>query len=371
MYKIKKFFECLIPSSVCNLRCSYCYIIQRDKRDNKIPLLKYSTDIIGQSLTKERLGGICYFSICGEGETLIPDYTVNIIHNILKNGHFVNVTTNGTLTNRFEEILEFPKEYLSRLHISFSLHYIELIRTNNLESFFNNINLIRNAGCSFLVQLNLCDEYIPLIQEIKKICIEKVGSLPQVAATRKEINNSQIELFTDYTKEEYINFGKEFESPLFSFTMNNFGVKRTEFCYAGDWSFVLNLQTGIMKRCYSSYIYQNIFKNINKPIKTLAIGKGCNSQFCFNASHFMSLGVIPDIETPSYAFLRDREESMWYTSNMKLFLSDKLYNSNEEYGGQDKWKSKIVLLLDNALKILWDCFKLLKKTNTNIWEKEE
>ena len=78
MEKIKKFFECLLPESVCNLKCEYCYVIQRADNKQVIPKLNYSIDTIGKALTKERLGGTCYFSICGSGETLVPEYTLKI-----------------------------------------------------------------------------------------------------------------------------------------------------------------------------------------------------------------------------------------------------------------------------------------------------
>lgn len=361
MDKIKRFFECLIPVTACNLKCSYCYIIQRDKRQNKIPELKYSPELIGKALTKERLGGVCYFSICGAGETLIPEYTIEIVRKLLENGHYVNITTNGTLNKRFDQILEFPADYLKRLQIAFSFHYLELIRTYNIDNFFNNVKKMRNAGCSILVQLNLCDEYIPYLNEIKKICMEHLGAYPQIAATRKENElTKDIELMTSYTKEEYIAFGQEFNSQLFNFTMKNFNVRRREFCYAGDWTFTLNLQTGIMKRCYSSYIFQNVFENIDKPIRTIAVGKGCRCLFCLNSSHFMSLGVIPSIDTPTYVELRDRENANWYNSNMKEFLSQKLVDNNSEYSNDKKIFSQMVNILDGVLNFVWRTYGKLR-----------
>lgn len=54
---IKRFFECLIPVTVCNLKCSYCYVIQRDYRNMKLAELKYTPAHIGKCLTRKRLGG--------------------------------------------------------------------------------------------------------------------------------------------------------------------------------------------------------------------------------------------------------------------------------------------------------------------------
>lgn len=339
MEKMKRFIECLIPVTTCNLKCSYCYVIQRDNRKLEIPKLKYSPETIGKALSKERLGGICYISICGAGETLIPDYVITIVQNILEQGHYVNITTNGTLTKRFGELCVLPKELLGRLHIAFSLHYLELKRLNLLDNFFDNVNKMRNSGASVLVQINLCDEYIPYLEEIQNICMEKIGALPQVAATRKEDTCKNVSLMTAHSEKEYVEYGKKFKSPLFDMTIKNFNVKRNEFCYAGDWTFVLNLMTGILSKCYGVNGGQNIFEEIEKPIKFEAIGNNCESTFCFNSSHFMSLGVIPSINTPSYASLRNRKEAKWYTKQMEDFLSSKLVDNNEEY--PDKKKKKV------------------------------
>lgn len=362
MEHIKRFFECLIPVTACNLKCNYCYVIQRDNRKMKMPELKYNPNIIGKGLTVERLGGICYFSICGAGETLLPQETVDIVYQLLKNGHYVNVTTNGTLEKRFDQLLDFPDEYLERLHIAFSLHYNELIRLNKLNIFFENVRKMRKSNVSILVQINLCDEYIPVWDEIKQICIKEIGAPPQVAATRKEIQlKSEIELLTDCSKEEYIDIGREYKSPLFDFTMRNFNKNQKDFCYAGDWTGTLNLGTGILTRCYGSNIRQDIFKDITKPIKFCAIGKHCKSRFCMNSSHFLSLGVIPTLDTPTYAELRNRREANWYTNRMHQFLSEKLKDNNKCYSKSQKLKSSVYNMEENILKVLLSIRGQMKK----------
>lgn len=110
---------------------------------------------------------------------------------------------------------------------------------------------MKAVGSSILVQLNLCDEYEPYLKDIAALCEERIGVPVQVAPTREEIDlNRSIRLFTEHTCEEYTNMVKRFHSPLFDFNIKNFNVRRREFCYAGDWSGVLNLNTGILHKCY-------------------------------------------------------------------------------------------------------------------------
>ena len=334
MDKIHKFIECLVPVTACNLKCEYCYIIYQNRRKGEIGPFNYSPERIGQALNKERLGGIAYISMCGAGETLLPKEMPKIIEEVLKQGHYVNITTNGTISQRFDEIIKLPKELLERLHFAFSFHYLELLKTNNLDIFFNNVKKVREAGSSFLIQLNLYDNYVPHLEEIKKICYEKVGAYPQLAATRSEYldrKKTKYKLYTQKDEKEYKEIGDSFDSKLFDFTIKNFNVKRKEFCYAGDWSFLLNLGTGNISKCYLEPIIQNIFENVNEPIKFGAIGNFCRYEYCVNSSHFMSLGIIPSVDTPSYAELRNRSEASWYTEKMEAFLSTKLTDTNKEY----------------------------------------
>ncbi|MFW5886130.1 MAG: radical SAM protein [Bacteroidota bacterium] len=363
---MKRFLECLIPITACNLKCEYCYIIHQNRRTSKKADFKYSPEQTGKALSVKRLGGVSYISITGSGETLLPKEITQIIYNILKQGHFVNITTNGTITKRHKEIINtIPPDLLKRLHFAFSIHYLELIRTNKLEVFFNNVKLMKNAGCSYLVQINLYDGYIPHWNDIKRIVKEHTGALPQVALTRDETKQGY-SIMTNKSKEEYAAIAREMNSPLFEFTFKNFKDKRKEFCYAGEWSGKLNMSTGKLTGCYGYGISQNIFEDINKPIKFEAIGKNCPFQFCFNSSHFMSLGVIPSLTTPSYAELRDKKEAGWYSDEMRNFLSRKLSDDNDEYSHRRKVfvnsKYSVLHTVLNAKKKAASIYHKLKRT---------
>jgi len=330
---IKRFFECYIPVTQCNLECGYCYIIQEGRRKLENPPLNFPIGIMMKSLNKERLGGSCFFSICGGGETLIPDYITPITHGLLKEGHIVNLTNNGTMSKRIDELLNIEdKSLLKYLMFSFSFHYLELKKRNLLDIFFNNVRKVKEAGCSFYIKLNLYDGYIPYIDEIKDICMKNVGAYPQVAVSRNELRSDFYTMHTS-NKEEYYKAGHSFNSSLFEFTYSHFMEKRKEFCYAGDWTLLLNLQTGNMHKCYGNYEDSiNIFEDPNKPIKFKAVGNNCHYPICVNDCHFLALGSIPELnDIPSYFELRNREGVNWFNNEMKDILSKKLYFYNKQY----------------------------------------
>ncbi len=338
MEKVKRFIECLVPISKCNLKCGYCYVIQENRRNTEVADLAASPERIGAAFRKERWGGTCYISLCGYGETLLQKEIVEIISGILAQGHYVNVTTNGTITAKIKEILELPEEYLQRLNFCFSFHYNELKRLKLLEKFIENVKSVQKSSCSCIVQLNLCDEYIDVLEEIKEVSREAFGALPQIALTREE-SETGIALLSDLEFKDYCALGNEFDSTLFDVTTKNFMVKRKEFCYAGDWSFKLDLATGELRSCYFAKPHQNIYEKVNAPIISKPVGEGCKNPYCVNSSHFMTLGVIPSVDMPSYAACRNRvceDGSEWIKPKMKAFLSSKLEESNRQYSAVEK-----------------------------------
>lgn len=333
MPKMKRFIDCYVPVTYCNLKCRYCYIKQNDKFENKIPGFKYNAQYVGKALSKKRLGGICHINICGGGETLIPDIMPEMIKNILKQGHYVFIVTNGTLTKRFDEIANFDPKLLKRLGFKFSFHYEELKQREIINTFFDNIKKVRDAGCSFSVELTPHDELIPHINEIKDICHKNLKSICHITVARRD-NLATKPILTLLSKDEYQNVWGKFKSSLFNFKMSTFGVKRKEFCYAGAWSLYVNLGTGIAKQCYSSSFEQNIFDDLSKPIKFKAIGNNCKEAHCYNSHAFLALGLIPKIKAPSYAKLRNRkcyDGTEWLRPGMRDFLNNKLYKNNRNY----------------------------------------
>lgn len=339
MERVKRLINCFIPVSACNLYCQYCYVSHwDDRRKNRMPKFKYNAEYIGKALSTERLGGICLLNLCGDGETLLPPEMPGIIKELLKNGHYLEVVTNGTITDRFKEISSFDPELLKRLEFKFSFHYLELLRTNNLDIFLSNIKTMENAGCSFTVELTPHDELIPYIEDIKGICMYNFGALCQVTVARNDADN--MSLLTKLPLDEYKKIWGEFESPMFDFKLSTFGVKRKEYCYAGDWVLFLNMETGDAKQCYCTRFKQNIFNDLNTPIKFLPIGKHCSEPHCYNSHALMTLGVIPEIDTTTYADIRNRkcgDGNEWLNPEIKQFFSSKFKESNRIYGVKEKF----------------------------------
>lgn len=359
MDTISRFFECLVPISKCNLKCSYCYVMQEGRRNTEAVKFVATPEEIGRAFSQARVGGLALINLCGFGETLIPKEMPQIIYEILKQGQYVNVTNNGTMSRRFQEIMNLcPVEYRNRLSFAFSFHYVELKNRNLLDVFINNVKYVRDNGCSFVVQLNLADEYIPLCDEIKDICLKEFGALPQIALTRRELNDGSYEIMTSYPENEYISVARSFNSPLFEFTLKNFNQKRTEFCYAGVWSYKVDLGSGMLRSCNCTEAHQNIYHDLNEPIKCRAVGNCCTSGYCVNSSHYMSLGVIPSIDTPSYVEVRNRPEASWYQPEMQEFLSHQFTENHKEYS---KMQKLIANISQESRNVMASLKKIAKK----------
>lgn len=350
---IKRFLDVYIPTETCNLRCHYCYITQQRKFNNKLAEFKYSSEVIKKALSVERLGGQCLINLCAGGETLLADSVIDIIKVLLEEGHYVMVVTNGTLSKRFDQIIKLDPKLLRRLFFKFSFHYLELKNRGILDKYFENIEKVRAHGCSFTVEMTPNDELIPYIDEVKEVCLENLGALCHLTIARDDRTNG-IEILSQYSFDEYKNIWSTFNSEFFNFKYEIFHKKRKEFCYAGDWSVYINLGTGIMRQCYCGKVLDNIYDDINRELKFKAIGHGCELAHCYNGHAFLTIGNIPELQTPTYAELRNRKDdkgNMWLQDDMKLFMSQKLKDNNCEYSYFRKKINSMKNITYNTAKI--------------------
>lgn len=246
------------------------------------------------------------------------------------------IITNGTISKRFDKIVALPKDLLSRICFKFSYHYLELKEKKLFDLFFSNIQKVRDAGCSFSLELTPNDEAIPFIDEIIQQAKSQVGAPCHVTVARNDISPlGDKPILSKLAREEYVTAWQPFNSDMFDYKMSIFGVKRKEFCYAGAWSGHLNLGSGDMKQCYCSFLpSQNIFENVDAPIRRIPVGKKCSLPHCYNGHAFLTLGLIPEHNAIPYAMIRNRitdDGREWLTPKMKAFLSNKLKDANVMY----------------------------------------
>ena len=303
------------------MRCDYCYLSQTGYQfRGGGNCLQYSAEQIEKALSFKRLGGMCFINICAAGETLLFKEIVPIIYGLLRQGHLVNIVTNGTMTEQLEEIFKFPRNYRERCAFVFSYHYLELKRLKKIDEFFNNIEKTKKAGCSFQIKFVAHDSYIPFKDEIKKICIEKAGAPPQVSIPTD--HNNQHHFWSSLTIEDFIETWKDYDSPMLKTEINNYMVKQNSFCYAGDWGVTLDLGTGYMWPCFeSAENVQNIFNNPDAPIMFKPIGHDCPHIYCIIVMMTGVFGIMPDVNFPTYAEARDRPEAGWFNPTVKEICS--------------------------------------------------
>lgn len=346
MDRIKRFISCYVPIQGCTLRCHYCYITQHRKFNNATVVFRYSPEYIRSALSIKRLGGPCLINFCAGGETLLPPIIVQYVKALLEEGHYVMIVTNATISERFDEIAKFPADLTKRLFFKFSYHYLQLKEKNLLDSFFSNIDKVRKVGCSFTLEGVPSDELIPYIDEMQRESVKHLGAICHLTVARDERRPDELPILTSLSKSDYKKTWSVFHSQLFDFKYSIFGKKRTEFCYAGDWSLLVNIATGDSTQCYCSYFSDNIFKDISQPIQFHPVGNNCSQKHCYNGHAFMVLGIIPEIKTPTYAELRNRvcaDGSEWLMPEMKSFMSTRLSETNRQYNWFEKWKANIFI----------------------------
>lgn len=296
-----------IPFHACNLNCHYCYVGQREDKGGRGHTsdteLRYPISHMVKALSVERLGGKAIFNLCAPGETMLPTYIVELVQKLLEQGHYVIIVTNATLTERFKEIALMDRELLERLFFKCSFHFLELKRKGLMDTYFQNIQLIRDMGASFTVEFCASDDLEPYIDEIKGICMREVGAYPQVVPPRIDATK---ELMSRHTLSQFHEIWKVFDSALLDFKVKYWREKRTEFCRAGQYGLLVNGGNGNCSKCYKQGVSQNLFEDLTNPILFEPVGIKCKVPHCFNAHFFLTFGCIEEINDVTYAEMRDR-----------------------------------------------------------------
>lgn len=334
MSNFHKYIDITIPVEACNFRCHYCYIWQCKNMDRNNSVFKYEASHVAQGLSKKRLGGTCLINICGIGETLFSQYTIDLTKGLLEHGHFVIIVTNGCAQDSsYEQLANFPENLKKRLLIKFSFHYLELKRLGLFDKYWEHVHQIKKSGCSISIEFCPSDEAIPYKNDIKTMCLHEVGALPHV--TNARINNScQLDLMTKLSVDEYKAVWGDFDSDMFDVKIKSYACPRKEFCYAGLWSAYLNAGTGQMWQCHGgTQISSDIFKDINKPLTFRAVGV-CKAPYCVNAHCGMCMGCLPDLDVQTFCSTRDRvcsDGTHWLSPEWIKFSSQKLYDNNARF----------------------------------------
>jgi len=323
---MKKFIDIHVPVTSCNFKCKYCYVTQMGKNGTEKMEFKYDVDTFKRAFSRERLGGDCLINICGLGETLIPEKLIDYVRALLEEGHYVMIVTNGSLKNRFIEYSLLEEELRERLFFKFSYHYLELKRLNLIDTFFENVNIIKKANCSFTIEITPYDELEKYYDELREVCYRNTGAYPHVTIPRAE-DEQNIPLLSTHSIDDFAKIWEK-DSDLFRFKKSIWGVKRKEFCHAGQWSGLVDLGTGFFTPCYCIRAQKrNFFENLDKKFVFYPVGKKCKMPHCYNGHSFLTLGNIPEIDTYHFDEVRNRkcvDGTYWLNEKTQKFYNGRL-----------------------------------------------
>lgn len=341
--KPKRMILVHIPNKKCNLKCKYCYLTQINEWIAPPEKFKYSIEHIAKCLSKERLGGICLINLTGDGETMLQPQIVDLCKLLLEEGHYIEFVTNLTVSKVVKQFLDIPQNLQKHLEFKISYHYKELNEKKLTDSFWENVRKIKESCYSFTLELMPNDDIIDDIPKILEKCEQEVGAPCHLTVGRSDTMKNR-GLLTNLTEREYKKTWSVFDSDMFNLKMRLLEEKRKEFCYAGDWTLYVNLYTGETSPCYSQPIIQNIFENPDEDIIFQAVGHHCREPYCINGHAHISLGVIPEFDSPTYYKVRNRKcknGGQWFSQECEDFFDSKLYESNSLYSNKQKLMSSI------------------------------
>lgn len=326
---MKKYIGIDVPVYGCNLNCPYCYLGGKYPPETAFPKLAHSPKYIRYKLRREVIGGVALIGICGKGETLFADRFTDICTELLKEGHYLMIVTNGMSRKVIRDIIQNANEYAGQIIFKISFHYMELKEKNLLEYFVDNVKIIDDSKASYTLELMPHDTLIEFIPEILSFSLKNFGAYPQLTVGRDEENDRK--LLTKLSKEEYIRTWKVFRSEMFDLKMKYY-LMRGMNCNAGKDSFSIDLYSGNINRCIFLENKWNFYEE-EVSFNFDRVGDSCPLDYCYNCHAYVTLGVMPDIIAPTYLEIRDRvreDGSHWIKEKMRLFLDSKFYEINNK-----------------------------------------
>ena len=324
---MKKYVGLNVHSTTCNLSCPYCYIRQNSDF-YKSPVFPHLPRYVRLCLSQKRLGGKALIGLCGKGETLLGDKIIDICTELLEEGHFLHIVTNGTVTEKIKELIDKAGKYTSHIFFKFSFHYGEFVKRNLLDVFAENVNYVCKAGASFTVELTTDDNLINQIDDIKSYSLKNFGALPHITIARDETKTG-LPIYTKLSMEEYYKIWSSFDSELFSVKWEYFN-KKIKNCFAGERSLYINLLSGDIMKCLNHRPIDDLYNLQKDKLEYEIVEDKCTLPYCYNNHAYLTLGISPLIETFSFAEVRDRittEGTHWVKKEMYEFMGQKLYNN--------------------------------------------
>ncbi len=338
-----RFFNCSIPVTGCNLRCSYCYIAQHgDEKLLDVTETKegfcYSVEYMVKALTTQRMGGVCAFQLCGVGETLLWADIVEFTEGLLRNGHYVSFTSNCLIDKPLRRFAQFPKAYRDKLFFKCSFHFRELKKRSLLNKFAENVNLLKQAGISFTVEVVTNDETLNELDEVKAFSLERFGALPHVLTQRDETRPGQYpRKSTRLAPQAFADTWGAFDSPLFAFQQAVYDLPHPEYCYAGEYCLELDLRNGAVHPCPgNNRNLTNLFEDIQSLPIFAPVGRNCPFGNCLCGFFMHVLAGVSREYDPGYFFyqFRDRlcsDGSRWLTPEMREAYSHRCSEYHAPY----------------------------------------
>lgn len=323
---MKKYIGLIIPENLCNLDCCYCYLsISSNRRFENIGRKNpHVPQYIRYQLRREVLGGSCLIGFTGSGETLLADNFCDVCTELLKEGHYLHIVTNGTPVNKIKEILESAGQYQKHIIFKLSFHYLQLLEKNLLSKFVESVRLIEESEASYTIEVMPHDELIPYISEVLAFSKEHFGAYPQLTIGRNELDKTK--LLTNQSYKEYIETWKPFESEMFDMRMNLYMTKGKN-CGAGPLGFFVDMYSGKVQHCVYNENLGNIYIDGLKNIDLSRVGDTCPLEYCYNCHVYATFGILPKDGVPTYMEIRDRvkdDGTHWLKDDMRRFLDIKL-----------------------------------------------